>query len=693
MKTYYTLLVLLVMAGNTSASLDYGVYWKFRSDEKPTAKPEIALIPSLNKTNVFYPSGGSLHVLEPDGGTVWQYRIPADIHSITVGDINQDDKPEVVIGSTTGQVYAYTYRGGLLWQVNESKTNVYATLGNLDERQGIEVLTASRFNVTLYSSNGSRIWTFNTIREMNTPPVLADVDLDGRLEVVLGANDLLYVIKELPYGYSFHSFIGGGVKSPVVADLDRDGVREIIYATGDGRLSVLNYTANHLLLEWDHDVEKAIVSGPVVLDLGGDGVLDVIVGSQNRFLYVVNASGDRLWRYSTPVRVDYTPAYGDFDLDGVDDLVFSSGDSLYILNNSNSMWSYSCDSEISSSPVVADITGDGVPEILVTLDDCCLTVFARRYYVLKSAADRFYGIAEDYYDSGSEFNAIAFNELSRRVYERLECEEGLSNTRNLDKRIEADELYNMGAVYYDFGYYINARELASKSLETYKNIGYPTGVDRALSLKQRAIMHSQAEELVNLSELDYIEERYIDSRFKALQASRLYRTLNYSEGVLNADSIVERAYNKIHADSYYHLAVFSYFNKTNTDEARHYLSKAADTYTLINDSEGIKHVEKIGKWITADELLQKAESSMKSGQPGEAVHYASTARRLYSELEYETGFLKASDLVKKARKIEQDVDLRLESGIADYWLTAVVVLIVVLAVCLIIKAFNRFKPS
>jgi len=682
---FFMLIAFFSLICTVNASFDYKIFWQYKTYESTNIEPVIAYINPDEGMNIFFASGNDIHVLDSFGREIWNYELDDDVFHMTVRDINNDKYPELIVGSKSTGVYVYKYRGDLIWHRMESRHKVYTIVQDIDLRPGMEILTASGFNITLYSSEGDKIWSFKTLREINTKPILKDLDLDGKLDVIVGANDLMYVISTPPYKSMFYQTNGGVLPQPIVFDIDRDGLLEIIYSTGGNKVNILNHSQTGLDLELEHDVERGIVTSPIIIDMGGDKVFDMIIGTQNRFLYVINSSGYRLWKYSTPIRLHYPPANADLNMDGIDEIIYPSGDTLFILNDTRTVWSYKVKKPITSSPIVKDINGDHIAEILVSTNDGTLNVFSREYYVKKSIADDFYKKAIDYYESESYFNSIAYNELAKQQYEKIGDSESLIKTKRLVLRIEANELLNMGQVYYDFGFYTNSEELSDKSLQTFKMINYREGIEESLFLKQKSIMHREAEDLIDLSKLDYVEGKFIDSRFKALQASRLYRLINYTEGFLDADSVVEDVFNKIHADSYYFLAVLAYYNKTESAEARHYLSKAEDAFSKVNDTEGLERIGRIDKRITADSLLVKAQSNYKSGHKREAFGFALDAKTIYGQLGYDIGLLKAQDIIDKSGIVEEPGKIRTLEEKNDIIMYALVALVSLLIVLLIVK--------
>lgn len=120
----------------------------------------------------------------------------------------------------------------------------------------------------------------------------------------------------------YHATMSG---SPAVADLDGDGRLEIVVGTGVGWLYILNGRDGSLWSPkkgaWPQLVD-AVFSSPSIVDLNGDGALDVLVCDSNGNIVAFNAAdGDVLWdahMSGYPVR---PASFADINADGVLDVV------------------------------------------------------------------------------------------------------------------------------------------------------------------------------------------------------------------------------------------------------------------------------------------------------------------------------------------------------------------------------------
>ena len=246
-----------------------------------------------------------------------------------------------------------------------------------------------------------QLWAYEAGGEIASP-VIADVDGDGKKEVVFSTTDgFVYALRG--DGGLMWSFMTGGkrrlpsnfglIPSPTVADLDRDGSSEVIVPSTDGHLYVLSSGGE---LMWKYKILRAtnriseVETAPAVVDVDADGVLDIIFAANDGNIYALNITGGEVWsvdlrRYYNRfwffkrnlrhgLRIISSPAVGDINSDGLLEVVIatrSSGDlksKVFALNahDGSLVWIFEIEKyETDASPSIADIDGDGVLEVII----------------------------------------------------------------------------------------------------------------------------------------------------------------------------------------------------------------------------------------------------------------------------------------------------------------------------------------
>ena len=210
--------------------------------------------------------------------------------SPAVGDLNGDNIPEIVAGSTDGKIYAWKLDGTLV----------------------------------------NKLWPQTTGDWIYGSPVIVDLNLDGVRDVVAASGDgriYAWSGNGLPLTGFPVRMRGGIVSSPVVVDLNGDGALEVIVSTLPGKVYVF-HSDGTLMKGWPRDVLSQTYSSPVVGDLDGNGTLEVIVGSHSGKVYAWHDNGLPMvdWPKTTGDWVVGSPALGDLDGNGKTEVVAGSFD-------------------------------------------------------------------------------------------------------------------------------------------------------------------------------------------------------------------------------------------------------------------------------------------------------------------------------------------------------------------------------
>jgi outer membrane protein assembly factor BamB len=263
----------------------------------------------------------------------------------------------------------------LWWYDLDAPSLGSAAVDDIDEDGMPEIVFGTYFNDekihALNAEDGSVHWTYFTDGCNDASSVIADVDLDGHLEVVAPASS--------PYRIYCFDGITGDIdwerstgypncidSPPAVADVDNDGLPEIILGTFYGHVFCLNGEDGSIGWQTNLGTNSYIQSGPCVLDLDLDGQLDLVVAQwagDCRVYALRGDSGSTLWYSDAPNDYMYHGgSFADVDEDGRPEVAIGCYDSyVYLLNGENggTEWSYSAPYYVASPTAVADLNNDG----------------------------------------------------------------------------------------------------------------------------------------------------------------------------------------------------------------------------------------------------------------------------------------------------------------------------------------------
>ena len=160
--------------------------------------------------------------------------------------------------------------------------------------------------VLAFSGRGAVRWRHRAEAPIHSIAV-ADVDRDGRIEVIAGSDDahtylfdhegkVRWAYRAPPYfGYWSHYASHCESRKVAAADLDGDGRDEILAAIGNLKLYVLSADG---AVQWTHE-QYGTPTMFAVADVNGDGVSEVVAGvgdfGCNSNCFVLRATGEEIW--------------------------------------------------------------------------------------------------------------------------------------------------------------------------------------------------------------------------------------------------------------------------------------------------------------------------------------------------------------------------------------------------------------
>lgn len=322
----------------------------------------------------FYSNAQSPNIL-------WWYDVlDSSFGQSAAGDIDKDGKMEIVFGCYRNDscIYALNAENGTLqWKFNaktafaEGCNDVAVLIADTDNDDTLDVVVPSSCNPKTFcfrGKDGSIKWQSNTAGS-DSPPTMADIDEDGKPEILHGGFDggvMCFNAENGSVAWTLPVYNNAWVQTaPTILDLDNNGVLDFVVSTwafspDTSRIYAYNGLTQALL--WSKPVSDYVYHGTAVGDIDQDGKPELIFGDYNGKIYALNGeNGSTLWTYQAQVYVGAPTTIADVNHDGYCDVIYCDGYGVGALDRfGNSMWYYSIPNFGQSfrGVAVSDVSGD-----------------------------------------------------------------------------------------------------------------------------------------------------------------------------------------------------------------------------------------------------------------------------------------------------------------------------------------------
>jgi photosystem II stability/assembly factor-like uncharacterized protein len=210
--------------------------------------------------------------------------------------------------------------------------------------------------------------------------VLADVNNDGRVDLISGHYGLNVALNNGTGLGGFSSYGGSGPTCIVVTDVNNDGKPDIVYGDSSTFMTATVLTNNGngtFSFSWQtsSNIGNSVSQTIAVGDMNGDGKPDIIAPNRSNFTTsILTNDGTGTFQYWTNIQPSavgasdiYNLTAGDLNGDGKSDLVIAMNDRLVVLTNSaNGLIPCYTNLTAGSCPsvLIRDINADGKMDIL-----------------------------------------------------------------------------------------------------------------------------------------------------------------------------------------------------------------------------------------------------------------------------------------------------------------------------------------
>jgi hypothetical protein len=350
-------------------------------------------------------------------------------------DIDGDGQLEIIAQNDNNWVYVFDSKTGALlseltttfptgWAArtfNGPEVSMFTTDGKMHLIVANSAATITSF---LYDPLGSSRTHFAFVKEwerrlndcfanpgMDSKPVLADLDRDGRFEILGNTEEFgVYALRSTDGSLYWKNCLGGGNAEPTVADVNLDGWPDVVHVSDGGTVSLLNGRSGQAY--WGYWAagpfnlgSGSMPVGATIAQLDGKAGLDIVVGARDShdgvnftndhaLLLALSGGGSLLWARQDPAGnpLTYThPVVVDADKDGTPEVYWGDWNTIghkppaneadawkrtgpahfyRYANNGSLVWRQTLDTFWSNKDLVlADVDADGVQEVLANGPD------------------------------------------------------------------------------------------------------------------------------------------------------------------------------------------------------------------------------------------------------------------------------------------------------------------------------------
>jgi len=292
-----------------------------------------------------------------------------------------DGTPTIVVQGSDGRLSAIAPDGTVDWQSDPATPpldfgpEIATATGDLDADGEAETAVLRRMGAAAYGADGSELWTKNTDDPIGRPAI-ADADGDGDGDVILstwnmfGGESRIIAVDEA--GSTIWSWtVPNGERistAPVVGDLDLDGRADVVCGTQAGAVRAVTLQSGEPEELWSSPPSLGgNINTLALADIDEDGFLEILVGCDD-IVALSGPTGTVSWSYELDSAV-VSIAVGSVDADSAGEVVVGTvSGTVYRIDDGTPLWGINVDAVARESFVIADVDGDGDREIVLAVE-------------------------------------------------------------------------------------------------------------------------------------------------------------------------------------------------------------------------------------------------------------------------------------------------------------------------------------
>jgi len=226
-----------------------------------------------------------------NGSTVWVANLGTNSYiqsDPAILDCDADGQLDVVVAQWAGDERIYALKGNdgtVLWFSDLPEDYMYhgASFADIDEDNLPELVIGS-YDGDLYvlnAENGSLAWEYTGVLYVGAPTCIADLNRDGHLEIVMAYSNSVKVLSHT--GAALWTCTTGGsvFRGAAIADINNDLIPDVVFGSDDGILRALRGSDGAVIwtinLEAHYGRTFDMDHAPVIADFNEDDSLDVFI--------------------------------------------------------------------------------------------------------------------------------------------------------------------------------------------------------------------------------------------------------------------------------------------------------------------------------------------------------------------------------------------------------------------------------